>query len=252
MSTVGPDDTVIVAGDVDWALHFEDAIETLERLHRLPGLKVLVRGNHDYWWSSKTTTKVRKRLPDSIRLIHNDSVRLNNINICGTKGSPVPGSIEWTPEHEKLLNRESSRLRMSLESRDPDLRTIVAIHYPPFYPSSGESVFTRLLEEYSVDCCVYGHLHGTAAALGPKGRWHGSEYRLVAADAVDFRPVLIVGIGSTVASPLSDPSAESARARAKETNAGEEDELAEMQLSDTGENPVRSATVERSGDLTAH
>jgi predicted phosphohydrolase len=191
VSSVRAADTVIVVGDIDWALHLEDALETLERLSRSPGRKVLVRGNHDFWWSSKTTGRIRKHLPDGISLIHNDSIQAEGFNICGTKGSPVPGGIDWTPEHDKLLNRERLRLRASLDSRDPGLSTIVAIHYPPVYPASGDSVFSELLETHGVDSCVYGHLHGNAAASGPHGSWHGVDYCLVAADAVDFRPVLV-------------------------------------------------------------
>src|SRR5579871_3357642 len=97
---VEPDDTVVVVGDIDWALHLEDARETLERLERLPGRKALIRGNHDYWWSSKTTGKLRKQLPAGMELIHNSSLQVEGFNVCGTKGSPVPGSTEWTPEHE--------------------------------------------------------------------------------------------------------------------------------------------------------
>lgn len=200
LSNVHPEDTVIVAGDIDWALHLEDAMETLERLDRLPGRKVLVRGNHDYWWSSKTTGRVRKRLPESISVIHNDSVTADGFNICGTKGSPVPGGPDWTPENEKLLNREYLRLNASLESRDSRLPTIVAMHFPPTFPSSGNTLYSALLENAGVQLCVYGHLHGTAASAGPHGQLYGVCYLLVAADAVDFRPVLIEEHGEIVPS----------------------------------------------------
>jgi predicted phosphohydrolase len=192
---VQPEDTVIIAGDIDWALHLEDAMDTLSRIAKWPGRKLLTRGNHDYWWSSKTTNKVRRQLPASTELIHNDSVAADGFNICGAKGSNVPGSIDWTPENEKLLNREAQRLRNSLESREPDLPTIVATHYPPFYQVTAGSVFTELMEACGVVCCVYGHLHGNAAAMGPSGEHGGILYRLVAADAVGFRPVVIASDG---------------------------------------------------------
>jgi predicted phosphohydrolase len=198
---VTADDTVIVAGDIDWALHPEDAMNTLDRLARWPGLKVLIRGNHDYWWSSKTTNKVRKMLPQMVIVIHNDALQIEGFNICGTKGSPVPGSVEWTTDHEKLLNREQHRLRFSLEARDPRLPTLVAMHYPPFYLPSRSDAFTHLLEESGVVSCVYGHLHGDAARLGPSGRYGDIAYRLVAGDAVDFRPAPIARDGMLLLRP---------------------------------------------------
>jgi predicted phosphohydrolase len=200
--SVREEDTVIVAGDIDWALHIEDAMDTLTRLGRWPGTKLLIRGNHDYWWSSKTTNRVRKSLPAGIELIHNNAATADGFNICGAKGSPVPGGIEWTPEDEKLLNRECQRLQLSLDARRPDLPTIVAFHYPPFYPGSS-SVFTELMMGVNVECCVYGHLHGAAAGMGPDGEYGGIVYRLVAADGVDFRPVLIARDGEIVRPAVS-------------------------------------------------
>lgn len=188
---IGQQDTVVIAGDVDWALHLKDALFTLERLDGWNGTKILIRGNHDYWWSSKSTNQVRRILPPSIRLIHNDSIVVEDVNICGTKGSPVRGAIDWTADNEKLLQRELHRLRLSLDSRVPELSTITAIHYPPFYESSGSSPYKNLLEEYQVACCVYGHLHGEAACSGPHGCIEGIEYVPVAGDYVNFRPVSV-------------------------------------------------------------
>lgn len=192
---VSPQDTVIVAGDIDWALHLDEARETLERLDRLPGSKILIRGNHDYWWSSKSTNKVRKALPLSVQLIHNEALQVEGFNICGTKGSPVPGGIDWTPDNEKLLNRELQRLGASMEARDASLPTLVAMHYPPYYPSSGNSVFSTLLSAQGVAAVVYGHLHGAASASGPEGLHDGVRYVLVAGDAVGFRPVQVAQDG---------------------------------------------------------
>jgi predicted phosphohydrolase len=186
---VGEQDTVVIAGDIDWALHLKDALFTLERLDEWTGNKLLIRGNHDYWWSSKTTSKVRTILPPSIRLIHTDSVVVEDVIVCGSKGSPVPGGTDWTPENDKLLKRELHRLRLSLDSREADLETIVALHYPPFYPTYGSSPYKEVLEEYGIKCCVYGHLHGKAADSGPNAFYDDVDYRLVAGDYVNFEPV---------------------------------------------------------------
>lgn len=188
---VQANDTVIIAGDIDWALHLEDAMETLYRIDSWKGRKILVRGNHDYWWSSKTTNRVRTVLPPTLSLLHNDAVQAEGFNLCGAKGSPVPGGIDWTPENAKLLNREEQRLTLSLDARDPTLPTIVALHYPPFYRSHEQSPYREILERHGVLACVYGHLHGDASAGAPVGRYGNVQYYLVAGDAVHFRPVLV-------------------------------------------------------------
>ncbi len=198
---VRADDTVLLAGDIDWALHLEDAMETLARIDRWPGRKILVRGNHDYWWSSKTTNRVRRALPGSLTLLHNNAVHVEGFAICGTKGSPVPGGVDWTAENVKLLNREEQRLLLSLGSRDQTLPAIVVLHYPPFYPAQGPSSYTEIMQEHNVVACIYGHLHAEAASAGPVGKYFGMEHYLVAADAVHFRPVLIARDGELVPPP---------------------------------------------------
>ncbi len=191
---VDTDDTVIIAGDIDWALHLEDALETLGRIDRWKGRKILIRGNHDYWWSSKSTSRVRRALPPSLHALHNDAVQVEGFNICGAKGSPVPGAIDWSDQQEKLLNREVGRLVSSLAQRDSTAPTIVALHFPPFYPPGG-SPYREIIDKEKVSLVVYGHLHGEAAAFGPSGRYGDTEYCLVAGDAVGFRPALIAGNG---------------------------------------------------------
>jgi uncharacterized protein len=204
---VADSDTVLVVGDTEWAMHPDDAMETLRRIGSWPGRKILVRGNHDYWWSSKTTNKVRSRLPLSMELLHNNALRAEGFNICGTKGSPVPGGIDWTADNAKLLNREEQRLSVSLAAADPDLPSIVAMHYPPFYPSQGTSPFRDLLEASQVQACVYGHLHGEASRGGPSGKYGSVTYSLVSGDAHNFRPVLLARSGEIILdrSPLESP-----------------------------------------------
>lgn len=205
-SRVRAGDTVIVAGDIDWALHLPGAMETLERLDRWNGRKILIRGNHDYWWSSKTTNRVRQALPPSIMLLHNDSLQVEGMNICGAKGSSVPGGADWTDEDAKILNRETQRFVMSLSARDPSLPTIAALHYPPFYPSHPDSPYAEAIEANRVLACVYGHLHGNAAGSGPQGWFRGTEYILVAGDAVNFEPQLVARDGAVVSRESSRPT----------------------------------------------
>src|SRR5579875_88616 len=197
---VQPNDTVIVAGDIEWALRPDEALESLCRIDTWKGSKLLVRGNHDFWWSSKTTSKVRALLPPSIHLIHNDSVQVEGFNVCGSKGSPVPGAIEWTEQNGKLLNREVQRLKLSLGTRDVALPTIVALHYPPFFVSHEGSPYRELIDETGTVACVYGHLHGGNASGAPEGVFGRCSYFHVACDALGFRPALIAA-GGEVAAP---------------------------------------------------
>lgn len=192
---VQPGDTVIVAGDIDWGLRPDEASETIDRLASLPGAKLLVRGNHDYWWSSKSTNKLRRALPPGVALIHNNAFQAEGFNICGTKGSPVPGSIDWTPDDAKILAREEQRLATSLSNRDHALPTIVALHHPPFFVGHPDSPYRDAIRHAGAAACVYGHLHSDASSSGPLGEADGTVYFLVAADAVDFRPVLIASAG---------------------------------------------------------
>lgn len=195
-AVIRPEDTVIIAGDIDWAMHLDEAEETLQRLDSWAGRKVLVRGNHDYWWSSKSTNRVRRALPSSITLIHNDSVVAEGYAICGAKGSPVPGGVDWTAENAKLLNREAGRLETSLAHAPEGFPIIAALHYPPFYPAHPDTPYHELLERFRAVLCVYGHLHGSSGRAGPRGRIGETAYRCVAADYVNFEPVLLISAGS--------------------------------------------------------
>jgi uncharacterized protein len=203
--TVAMDDTVVIAGDTDWGLHLEDALETLARIASWKGRKILLRGNHDYWWSSKMTNRVRRAMPDSMSLLHNNAFQIEGFNICGAKGSPVPGGIDWTAENEKLLHRETQRLKMSLAGADPSLPTVAALHYPPFYPSQGTSPYRAVLESHNVVLCAYGHLHGGTGG-GPVGDYGNIEYRLVAGDAVGFEPVALAQEGVILPDRQSRPA----------------------------------------------
>jgi predicted phosphohydrolase len=192
---VDPQDTVLIAGDIDWSLRLEDANSTLTRIDSWPGRKIIARGNHDYWWSSGASAKVRAALPPSLSLIHNDALEAEGFNIVGCKGSPVPGSYDWSEVDAKLLNRETERLKLSLARRDPSRPSIAVIHYPPWFESNGPTPYTQLFKESNVVLCVYGHLHAEAARSGVSGMRDGVEYRLVAADHVGFQPIPVAHDG---------------------------------------------------------
>ena len=229
---VATDDLVVVAGDTSWAMKLQEAIIDLEWLAQLPGSKALIRGNHDYWWSS--LSKMRNIAPESIEFIHNSAVRVNNVVVAGTRGwmfPPVnvshhsnnkpantatncqnaeqPVSIhredkfgegveleDWTEHDEKILAREIGRLSLSLDAAqklsDPNCTLLVAMHYPPIYADGAESPFTTLIEQYEPKIVVYGHLHGAVQAEGFEGQCGSTHYRLVSADYIGFQPVQVL------------------------------------------------------------
>ncbi len=187
---VGEEDLVLVAGDISWAMTLEEALVDLERIGRWPGRKVLIRGNHDYWWSG--IGKLRGALDPGTFALQNDCLYLDGIRICGTRGWLSPGGENYTPEDEKIYLRELLRLELSLKAAgNLQGELIVALHYPPFNEKGESSGFVELMQRYGVSHCIYGHLHGQSQWMAITGPVQGITYHLVAADYVDFCPVEI-------------------------------------------------------------
>jgi len=187
--TVGDEDLVIVTGDISWAMHLRDAVPDLQWLAALKGTKLLIRGNHDYWWSS--ISKVRAHLPSSVFALQNDHFSWNSLAVCGTRGWLCPGEDGFDNDHDqKIYNREVQRLRLSLESahRRGFTAIVAALHFPPFNRQAQPSAFTELLEQYAVKCCLFGHIHDEGRAQIFQGEWNGVDYRFVAADGIGFTP----------------------------------------------------------------
>lgn len=196
---VGPDDLVLMPGDFSWAMKLEEAAGDFDYLARLPGTVVMIRGNHDYWWSS--ISKVRRMLPSNVYALQNDHFPLGERGaICGTRGWVLPGTPGFTEDDARIYRRELERLTLSLQSavkagRQP---SIVMLHYPPTVEGARASEFTELLAKYGVRVCVYGHLHGPAAhARGIRGVFQGVEYALVSCDAIGFAPVPLLEADAT-------------------------------------------------------
>ena len=160
---VSDEDIVLLAGDFSWAMKLEDTKEDFKLISSLPGKKIIIRGNHDYWW--KSISGVRSFLPENIFAIQNDALKFKNIIICGTRGWTVPEEdAKQTDEDKKIFNREVLRLELTLQKaenlREKGDKVICMIHYPPTNFKKQESEFSKLLEKYKVDVVVYGHLHG--------------------------------------------------------------------------------------------
>lgn len=188
------EDIVLIPGDISWALRLEDAIPDFEWIHKLPGTKILSKGNHDLWWSR---INYMNSLYEGMVFLQNESYHVvsENIAICATRGWPYPGSDDYTDHDEKIYKRELLRLKMGLDSavkKAPDAKIIVALHFPPAGQNGSETGFTKMLEEYGVWKCVYGHLHGQKVfSKGIKGNYRGVEYSLVSLDYLGAIPKLI-------------------------------------------------------------
>ncbi len=187
-------DTVLIPGDISWAMRLEDALPDLEAISLLPGRKVLIRGNHDYWWSS--ISRIRGLLPPGMIALQNDAADLEEAVVCGSRGWMIPTEdTPLDPENLKIYQRELQRLRLSLEAgkRMAAGRPLIAmLHYPPLYARERSSGFTDLLEEYGVSQCVYGHLHGNGIRAAWNGPERGVTYHLTSCDSLDFKPVRLM------------------------------------------------------------
>lgn len=186
---IAPEDTVVLPGDISWAMSLEDTREDFAFLNALPGKKIILKGNHDYWWT--TLNKMNRFLEangfDTLQILHNTAIQAEGVFLCGTRGwmSDVQG-----PEDEKILNREIGRLRTSLEAAGEGEK-LVFLHYPPLYPGQMEGGLANLLKEFGVSRCFYGHLHGVSIRYAVQGEHDGVDYRLISADALKFCPYKI-------------------------------------------------------------
>ncbi len=187
---VRPEDTVVLPGDISWAMKLENAIEDFRFIERLPGRKVILKGNHDYWWStmSKMDAFCASNGFTTISFINNSSYRVGDLAICGTRS--------WLfdvgePHDAKIMNRELCRLRASLESAADAAERLVFLHYPPLYPAGNADEVLALLHEFEIKECWYGHLHGGAIRGAIQGEVDGIVYHLISADAVRFCPVFV-------------------------------------------------------------
>lgn len=186
-SKLNDDDTIVLCGDTSWGIDFEESLEDFRFIDRLPGKKLILKGNHDYWWN--TAAKMKKFFAENelntLEILHNNSFVYEDYAICGTRG--------WFYEEEKsghnvkVLNREVGRLEASLKAAGE--RPILAfLHYPPLYSGYRCPEVIAKLEEYNVKRCYYGHLHGPTHKRAIEGALGSVEYHLVAADYLGFVP----------------------------------------------------------------
>ena len=191
-ANLNDDDVCVICGDLSWGIGLEETAPDFDFINSLPGKKIILKGNHDYWWS--TATKVKKFFAErnitTIDILYNNFFEYKDIAICGTRG--------WFYEEEKggdhdkkILNREIMRLETSLKAAG-DREKMVFLHYPPVFAKYECPEILELLRNYRVSRCYYGHIHGKGRAISFNGQRDGTHYKLVSADNVDFCPVKVL------------------------------------------------------------
>jgi predicted phosphohydrolase len=210
---VQPDDLVLVPGDISWATHFEDALVDLRWIDALPGTKLMIRGNHDYWWSSPK--KMREALPPSIHFIQNNAFNWKDLTIGGARlwDTEEFGFGEFTTYQEnprerkktseeyeqqkeqdrKIFERELQRLELSLKELDPTAKTRIALtHYPPIGADLKPSRASQILENYKIQICIFGHLHNITTTRPLFGTARGIRYLFTSCDFLNFTPLRVL------------------------------------------------------------
>lgn len=186
---VKPEDTVILPGDFSWAMYLDETEKDFEFINNLPGEKILLKGNHDYWWT--TVTSMRKYIKEenfeNIDFLYNNSYEIENKIIAGTKG----WNISEEQEDIRLTKREVARLELSIKSGiekyGNDKEIIVFMHYPPLTKTNIDTDYTRLMKKYGIKRCYYAHLHANSIKDAVEGNVDGIEYKLVSSDGLDFK-----------------------------------------------------------------
>ncbi len=191
---VSPEDLVIIPGDISWAMYLQETKEDFSYIESLNGQKLLLRGNHDYWWTtlSKMEEFVRENQFDSIHFLKNTAFLWEDTAICGTRGWTIAHAGS-SGEDKKIYSRERQRMILSLEDarRLGAKEILAAFHYPPVESGGTLAGFLDILDEYGVKDCVFGHLHATAHRGAPQGVISGVQLRLVSCDYLNFTPLLL-------------------------------------------------------------
>ena len=190
-SKVSESDVVLISGDISWAMQLEGALKDIDFLSSLNGTKILIRGNHDYWWQG--ITKIRAKLPKGIYALQNDAIKIENVVFCGSRGWAVEGAVDYKEHDKKIYLREVERFKLALNEavklKEEGDKLICLIHFPPFNVRCENSLFTNLFEDFKVDKVVYGHLHGKDSKAYFRYNKNGVEYILASCDLVDNKLV---------------------------------------------------------------
>ena len=186
---VAAEDVVLIPGDISWAMQLDNAKPDLAAIAALPGRKIIMKGNHDYWWN--TLSQVKSALPAGMEAIQHNALDVGCAVVCGTRGWNIPTKETPLPAADmKIYSRELIRLEMALQAGmkiKADKPLVVMMHYPPLYDLERETAFTELVGKYPVHTVVYGHLHGAGLRAKFCGEKRGIRYELVSCDGLGFK-----------------------------------------------------------------
>ena len=191
ISKVNPEDTVIHPGDFSWAMYLKDTIKDFEYLNSLPGRKIMLKGNHEYWWTTVTNMKtfLEENKFQNIEFLQNNSMEVENKIICGTRGWSLIN--EQTENAQKIIDREALRLEMSIQSgiekMSDEKEILVFMHYPPIIKQNLNTKFIKILQKYEIKRCYYAHLHSKSIQDAVEGEIQGIQFKLVSADGLNFK-----------------------------------------------------------------
>ena len=190
-AVVQKDDIVVIPGDISWAMSLEQALPDFMFLQSLPGTKLIMKGNHDYWWSTMNKLNVlfEKNGIDSVHMIFNNAYEAGDFAVCGTRGWFYDAA---TGADKKVIAREAGRLKMSIdEGRKTGKEIIVFLHYPPVTNEAECHELMQVLRDEGIKRCCYGHLHGESRSFAVSGKYDGIDFGLVSADNLGFCPKLL-------------------------------------------------------------
>lgn len=185
---ITPDDTVVLAGDISWAVGLERSYKDFEFINSLPGRKIILKGNHDYWWSTKAKMDrfFSENGFDTLSILFNNCYEYEGYGICGTRGWV---SINGDTENEKVMAREVQRLEVSIkEALSKGLDPIVFMHYPPVYGATCNYDILDVLFRYKIKRCLYGHIHGYSQRNAVTGLHDDINYEMISGDFINFAP----------------------------------------------------------------
>lgn len=183
---VEPNDTVVINGDISWGMSLDESYKDFEFLNSLNGNKIIIKGNHDFWWSTKTKAELffKENGFDTLKILHNNAYRVENISVAGSRG--------WffdAEDDDKVMARECARIERSIiAAKELGGETVLFLHYPPVSPAKDCERIISVLEKYGVKRCYYGHLHGSSLKYAFNGQKYGIDFRLVSADYLGFCP----------------------------------------------------------------
>ena len=188
-SKLNDDDVIVIAGDISWGMALEQSLPDFQFIDALPGRKILLKGNHDYWWA--TRAKMESFLEgnglDSLSILHNNAVSVEGLSLCGSRG----WMFEQGQEHDKkIINREAGRIRASLQDaqRFGEQEKVLFLHYPPVFMQDSIPEFFEVMNQYGVRRCYYGHIHSQGCRFAFQGEWCGVQLEMVSADYLRFMP----------------------------------------------------------------